>query len=76
MPTHEADGTPEPLFSDDAYRWRPADPESLAADLEFVAEELEWAMLASGGQDFMRLYEAAKRIGQIADSSFVTAELD
>src|SRR5262245_51754474 len=68
---------PTPLLpSPDAHRWRPTDPATLANDLEFVATELDSAMLAAGGEDFTRLYQAAKRIGDIADRGLTLAELD
>ena len=62
--------------SDDEFRHRPNDPESLAEDLEFVAEELEWAMLAAGGKELTRLYEASKRIWAIVEESWRLAQLD
>ncbi len=52
------------------------DAESLAVDLILIADKLEWAFLAAGGKDFKQLYEAAKRIGEIADRAWVVAELD
>ena len=69
----------EPTIEDspeDQFRWKPDDPASIANDLEFAAEGLEWAMLSAGGEDFQRLYRAAKRIGEIADRSNILAELD
>lgn len=75
MPHHETDDL---IITDpeDAFRSIPDDPEYLASTLDQIADQLDWALLTAGGVEFMRLYQAAKRIGEIADQSMVIAQLD
>jgi hypothetical protein len=72
----ETDSVVLDMVSGDEYRYRPTDPESIANYMEFVAQELEWAMIAAGGRDLRRLYEAGKSIGELAERGWLLAQLD